>query len=76
MSVYTSSVLRLQEPGLQLQLGNAALQINENDYSILSIARKQLSTLPSAQSLYVKAKNQLRDYTKSQSADTICSVLV
>ena len=64
--VSTSSDLRLQELGLQLQLGNVALQINDNDYSILSIARKQLSTLPSARSLYVKAKNQLRDYTKSQ----------
>ena len=77
-SVSTSSDLRLQELGLQLQLENVALKINDNDYSILLIARKQLSTLPSARSLYVKAKNQLRDYirTKSQCEDHLQTLSV
>jgi len=50
---------RLQELNcdLQLKLGNVALQIQENDYSILSIAKKQLSAFLSARSLYVTAKN-------------------
>jgi len=61
--VSASSDLRLQELNLQLKLGNVALQIQENDYSILSIAKKQLSAFPSARSLYITAKNQLSDYS-------------
>jgi len=67
--VSASSDLRLQELNLQLKLGNVALQIQENDYSILSIAKIQLSAFPSARSLYITAKNQLSDYTKTQCKD-------
>ena len=49
----------LQELGLQLHLGNVTLQINDNEYSILANARKQLSVLPSARSLYLKLKLSL-----------------
>ena len=42
------------------------MQIEVNTYSILLNAKKQLSTLPSACSLYVKAKHLLRDHTTSQ----------
>ena len=45
--VSSSSDLRLQELNLQLWLGNAALQIQYSDYSILSSAKKQLSAFPS-----------------------------
>ena len=41
---------QIQELGLQLHLGNVA-KVEDNNYSILLTARKQLSTLPSAQSL-------------------------
>ena len=64
--VSATSDPRLQELGLQLHLGNVALQINDNEYSILANARKQLSVLPSARSLYLKAKTQLTQYNKSQ----------
>ena len=56
----------LWELGLQLHLGNVAMQIKVNTYSILLNAKKQFSTLPSARSLYVKAKHLLRDHTTSQ----------
>ena len=64
--VSASSDLRLQELNLHLRLGNVALQIQDNDYSILSIAQKQLSAFPSARSLYIKAKHQLSDSIKAQ----------
>ena len=57
--VDTSSDLCLQELNLQLRLGNVALQIHDNEYSILAAAQQQLSTFPSARSLYLKAKKQL-----------------
>ena len=56
----------LQELGLQLHLGNVALQIKDNEYSILANAWKQLSVLPSARSLYLKAKSQATQYNKLQ----------
>ena len=49
-----------------IHLGNVALQINNNEYFILANARKQLSVLPSARSLYLKAKTQLTQFNKSQ----------
>ena len=51
---------QLQELGLQLHPGNVALQNNDKEYSILPNSQKQLSTLPSVRSLYLKAENQLR----------------
>ena len=64
--VSATSDPRLQELGLQLHLGNVALQIKDNEYSILANARKQLSVLPSARSLYLKAKSQATQYNKLQ----------
>ena len=63
--VSASADQRLRELGLQLHFGNVAMQIEVNTYSILLNAKKQLSTLPSARSLYVKAKHLLRDHTTS-----------
>ena len=53
------------ELGLQLQLGNVALQIRDTGYSLLMRAREQLSSLPTARSLYMKAKKLLSDNVKS-----------
>ena len=62
----TSSDPRLRELGLQrsgharpLHLGDNLLQFQEQDYSILSDVQSQLSNMPSARSLYKKAKDQL-----------------
>ena len=74
--VSSSSDLRLQELNLQLRLGSAALQIQDTDYSILSSAKKQLSAFPSARSLYVTAKKQLREHTKMQCEDHLQSLSV
>ena len=63
--VSASSDPKLQELGVYLHLGQSFLQIQNNDYSILIAAKKQLSALPSASSLYVKAKNQLLTDIKS-----------
>ena len=41
------------------------LQINDNLYSILANTWKQLSVLPSAGSLYLKAKTQLTQQGQS-----------
>ena len=49
--VSTSSDLRLQERGLQLWLGDVAMQIQEVVYSILLNVQKQLLVLPPARSL-------------------------
>ena len=73
--VSATSDPRLQELGLQLHLGNVALQINDNEYSILVNARKQLSVLPSARSLYLKAKTQLTQYNKSQCENHLQTLL-
>ena len=74
--VSASSDLRLQELNLHLRLGNVALQIQDNDYSILSIAQKQLSVFPSARSLYIKAKHQLLGSIKAQCNDHLQSLTV
>ena len=74
--VSSSSDLRLQELNLQLRLGNVALQIQGNDYSILLIAKKQLSAFPSARSLYTTARNQLSVHTKTQCTDHLQSLTV
>ena len=42
--------------GLQLCLGNAYLQTQDADYSILSTAHSQLTSLPMAHHLYLQAK--------------------
>ena len=67
---------RLQEFGFQLHFGNIAMQIEDSTYSILLNAKKQLSTLPSARSLYVKAKHLLRDHTASQCKDHLQTLSV
>ena len=55
--VSSSSDLHLQKLGLQFKLGKAPLQTNDADYSLLP--REQLSSLPTARSLYLKAKHLL-----------------
>jgi len=67
---------RLQELGFQLHLGNVAMQIEDSTYSILLNAKKQLSTLPSARSLYVKTKHLLRDHIASQCRDHLQTLFV
>jgi len=63
--VNSSSHLQLQELNLQLHLENAALQIQDSDYSILCTAKKQLYIcLPSAWSLYVTAKRHLKECSR------------
>jgi len=57
--VSASADLRLQKLGLQLQLGNAAMQIEV--HLVKCQKKKQLSVLPSARSLYIIAKDLLRD---------------
>ena len=54
--ISASSDYQLQELGLQLQLGDTYLQTLDMDYTILSKARLQLSSLPVARSLYLRAK--------------------
>ena len=51
-----SSDCQLQELGLQLQLGFTYLQTLDTDYPTLSKAQSQLSSLPIARSLYLRAK--------------------
>ena len=63
--INASSDPKLQELGVHLHLGKDFLQFHEHDYSILLTARKQLSSLPTARSLYVRAKNQLLIKVKS-----------
>jgi len=48
-----------------MQLGKDFLQVQDNDYSILEAAKKWLKVFPFARSLYLKAKHQLLDETKS-----------
>ena len=57
--VSASSDPQLHELGVHLQLGRHFLQMQDDDYSILTAAKKQLSSLPAARSLYLKAKHQL-----------------
>ena len=47
---------------MQLHPRNAAIQIQDTDRSILMNVKKQLSALPFAHFLYIKAKNQSPDY--------------
>jgi len=58
-SCNASSDCKLKEMGIHLHLGKIFLQSQEYDYSILLTARKQLSSLPTARSLYVRPNNQL-----------------
>ena len=74
--VSASADQQLQELGLQLHLGNVAMQIEDNTYSILSNAKMQLSKFPSARSLYIKAKHLLRDDTTRQCEDHLQSLSV
>ena len=74
--VSATSDPRLQELGLQLHLGNTALQFNENEYSILANAQKQLCALPSARSLYLEAKHQVILSTKTQCDDHLQTLSV
>ena len=64
--VSASSDHRLQELGLQLQLARVSLQIQDDDYSLLLSAREQLSSIPTARSLYIKAKRLFCNNIKSQ----------
>ena len=61
VSISTSSDYWLQELGLQLQLGCALLQTQDIDFSLLKVACEQWSSLPTARSLYLKAKHLLSD---------------
>jgi len=61
---------------MQLQLGNVAMQIEANNYFILSNSKKQLSVLLSARSFYIKAKDLLRDYTTTQCKDHLQTLKV
>ena len=45
-------------------------------YSILSDAQKQLSALPSARSLYLKAKHQLEHHTRREYEDHLQTLTV
>ena len=63
--VSASSDPQFHELGVHLQLGQHFLQVQDDDYSILTVAKKQLSSLPAARSLYLKAKHQLLSDTKS-----------
>jgi len=62
--VSASSDPQLHEVGLHLQLGKDFLQVQDNDYSILTAAKKQLKVFPFAWFLYLKAKHQLLGETK------------
>lgn len=61
--ISSSSDPQLHELGIHL--GQSFLQVRKNDYSILMAAKEQLSALPSARSLYLKAKSRLLNDTKS-----------
>jgi len=50
---------QLSELGLQLHLGDSYLQTQDSDYSIISEARSQLSSLPMARPLYLLSKKML-----------------
>ena len=67
--VSASSDLQLQELGVHLRLGQDFLQVQNSDYSLLLAAKKQLSALPSARSLYLRAKHLLSNDTKSACVD-------
>jgi len=56
-----------QELGLQLKLEKAHLQTSDADYSLLKSACEQLSLLPTARSLYLKAKHLLFNTITSES---------
>ena len=58
--ISASSDYQLQELGLQLRLGDSYLQTNDADYSILSEAQSQLSSLPTARRLYLQSKKLAR----------------
>ncbi|XP_065896220.1 uncharacterized protein [Dysidea avara] len=65
--ICASSDPQLQELGLHLHLGNDFLQFQNQDYSILSAAQSQLSDMPSARSLYKRAKDDLTSKITSDS---------
>ena len=69
--VDATSDRKLQELGMHLHLREDFLQFQGHDYFILYVmtARKQLSSFPTAKSLYVKAKNQLLNKVKSTCED-------
>jgi len=60
-----SSDAQLQELGLQLQLGSAPMQKQKADYSLLMTSQTQISSLPTARSLYMAAKQLLSKDVKS-----------
>ena len=74
--ISASSDPKLQELGVHLHLGQEFLQFQDCDYSILSTAWKQLSSLPTARSLYVTAKTQLLSEAKSTSEDHLQTLSV
>jgi len=61
---------------MHLHLGKDFLQFQECDYSILSAARKQLSALPTAKSLYIKAISHLLSEVKSTCKDHLQTLSV
>ena len=74
--VSASSDLQLQELGVHLRLGQDFLQVQNSDYSLLLAAKKQLSALPSARSLYLRAKHLLSNDTKSACVDHLHTLTV
>ena len=54
--ISASSDDQVQELGLQLHLGDEYLQTQSSDYSILSKARSQLSSIPMACHLYLQSR--------------------
>ena len=54
--ISASSDDQIQELGLQLHLGDEYLQTQSSDYSILSKAHSQLSSIPMARHLYLQSK--------------------
>jgi len=71
-----SSDPKLQELGVHLHLGKDFLLFQERDYSILLTARKQLFSLPTARSLYVRAITQLLSEIKSKCEDHLQTISV
>ena len=56
--------------------GQDFLQVQNSDYSLLLAAKKQLSALPSARSLYLRAKYLLSNDTKSGCVDHLHTLTV
>jgi len=72
LCICASSDPQLQELGVRLLLGNGFLQFQEQYYSIF---QKQVFNMPSAQSLYKRAKDQLTSIIMSDSETILINSL-